>query len=59
MSTAPSFTTDHIKILKTKFTVGHEDEFYEITKNAKNKFQNKLTEGYLTGLKENKKEKSR
>jgi hypothetical protein len=37
MSEAPALTTDHKKILQAKFTLGQEDEFYEITKNAKNK----------------------
>ena len=55
MNVAPALTTDHKKILQAKFILGQEDEFYEITKNDKNKFEYKLKEGYLAGLKEHKK----
>ena len=55
MSVAPALTTDHKKILLAKFTLGQEDEFYEITKNDKNKFEYKLKDGYLAGLKDHKK----
>ena len=55
MSVAPALTTDHKKILQAKFTLGQEDEFYEITKNAKNKFEYKLNDDYIAGFKENKK----
>jgi hypothetical protein len=34
--------------------LGQEDEFYEIIKNAKNKFEYKIKDGYVAGLKENK-----
>jgi hypothetical protein len=52
---APALTTDHKKIHQAKFTLGQEDEFYEITKNAKNKFEYKLKDGYVAGLKDHKK----
>jgi hypothetical protein len=55
MKVAPALTTDHKKTLQVKFILGQEDEFYEITKNDKNKFEYKLKEGYLAGLKEHKK----
>jgi hypothetical protein len=55
MSVAPALTTDHQKILQAKFTLVQEDEFYEITKNAKNKFEYKLKDGYVAGLKDHKK----
>jgi putative SOS response-associated peptidase YedK len=55
MSIAPALTTDHKKILQAKFTLIQEDEFYEITKNAKNKFEHKLKDGYVAGLKDHKK----
>jgi hypothetical protein len=55
MSVAPALTTDHNKILQAKFTLGQEAEFYEITKNAKNKFEYKLKDGYVASLKDNKK----
>jgi hypothetical protein len=55
MRIAPALTIDHKKILQAKFTLGQEDEFYEITKNAKNKFEYKLKDSYVDGLKENKK----
>jgi hypothetical protein len=55
MSVAPALTDDHKKILQAKFTLGQEDEFYEIPKNDKNKFEYKLKDGYLAGLKEHKK----
>jgi hypothetical protein len=55
MPVAPALITDHKKILQAKFTLGKEDEFYEITRNAKNKFEYKLKEGYVAGLKDHKK----
>jgi hypothetical protein len=55
MSVAPALTNDHKKILQAKFILGQDDEFYEITKNAKNKFEYKLKEGYVVGLKDHKK----
>jgi hypothetical protein len=55
MSIATALTNDHKKILQAKFTLGQEDEFYEITKNDKNKFEYKLKDGYLASLKEHKK----
>jgi hypothetical protein len=55
MSVAPALITHHKKILQAKFTLGQTDEFYEITTNVKNKFDYKLKDGYVTGLKENKK----
>jgi hypothetical protein len=44
MSVTPALTIEYKKILQAKFTLGQEDEFYEITKNAKNKFEYKLKE---------------
>jgi hypothetical protein len=41
MSVTLALITDNKKILQEKFTLGQEDEFYEITKNAKNKFEYK------------------
>jgi hypothetical protein len=35
--------------------LGQEDEFYEITKNAKNKFEYKRKDCYVVGLKDHKK----
>jgi hypothetical protein len=55
MSVASALTTDPKKILQAKFTLGQEDEFNEITKNAKNKFEYKLKDGYVAGLKDHKK----
>jgi hypothetical protein len=55
MSVTPALTTDHKKILHVKFTLGQEDEFYEITKNAKNKFEYKPKDEYVAGLKDHKK----
>jgi hypothetical protein len=55
MSIAPALTTDHKKILQAKFTLGQEDKFYEITKKSKNKFEYKLKDGYVAGLKDYKK----
>jgi hypothetical protein len=55
MSVAPALTTDHKKRLQAKFTLGQEDEFYEITKNAKNEFEYKLKDGYVACLKDHKK----
>jgi hypothetical protein len=57
MSVAPVLTTDHTKIFQAKFTLGQEDEFYEISKNDKNKFEYKLKEGYVAGLKDQKKKR--
>jgi hypothetical protein len=55
INVAPALTTDHKKILQAKFTLGQEDEIYEITKNDKNKFEYKLKDGYVGGLKDHKK----
>jgi hypothetical protein len=55
MSAAPPLTTDHKKKLQAKYTLGKTDEFYEITKNDKNKFEYKLKDGYIAGLKDHKK----
>jgi hypothetical protein len=55
MSVAPALTTDHKKIFQAKFTLGKEYEFYEINKNDKNKFEYKLKDGYIAGLKDPKK----
>jgi hypothetical protein len=52
---APALTIDHKKILQAKFTLLQEDEFYEITNNAKNKFEYKLKDGYVADLKDHKK----
>jgi hypothetical protein len=52
---APALTTDYKQILQAKFTLGQEDEFYEITKTTKNKFEYKLKDGYVAGLKDHKK----
>jgi hypothetical protein len=54
-SIAPALSTDHKKILQAKFTLGQEDEFYDVTKNGKNKLKSKLNDRYVAGLKENKK----
>jgi hypothetical protein len=56
-SFAPALTTDHKKIFQAKFTLGQEEEFYEIIKNAKNKFEYKLKDGYVAGLKDHKKKR--
>jgi hypothetical protein len=55
MSVAPVLTIDHKKILQAKYTLGQTDEFYEIIKNGKNKFEYKLKDGYFAGLKDHKK----
>jgi hypothetical protein len=55
MSVAPALTSDNKKIHQAKFTLGQADEFYEITKNDKNKFEYKLKDGYISGLKDPKK----
>jgi hypothetical protein len=55
MSVAPALTTDHKKILQAKFTLGQEDECYEITKNGTKKFEYKLKDRYAAGLKDHKK----
>src|SRR5579875_3163445 len=57
MSEEPALTIDHKKILQAKFILGQEDEFYEITKNDKNKFEYKLKYGYVAGLKDHKKKR--
>jgi hypothetical protein len=49
-SVAPALSTDHKKILQDNNTLGQEDEFYEITKNAKNIFEYKLKDGFLLFL---------
>jgi hypothetical protein len=54
-SVAPALTTNHKNIFQAKCTLGQEDEFYEIIKNVKNKFEYKLKDGYVVGLKENQK----
>jgi hypothetical protein len=55
MSVAPALTNDHKKILQAKFILGQTDEFYEITKIDKNKFEYKLKDGYVASLKDHKK----
>jgi hypothetical protein len=35
--------------------LGKKDEFYEITKNVKNKFEYKIKDGYVAGLNDHKK----
>jgi hypothetical protein len=55
MNIATALIADHKKILQAKFTLGQEDEFYEISTKAKNKFEYKLKDGYVAGLKDHKK----
>jgi hypothetical protein len=48
-------TTDHKKIRQAKFILAQDDEFYDVTKKTTNKFEYKLKDGYLAGLKDHKK----